>query len=200
MEPSLRCRRRSCRHGCRAFGRYRAAVSGAICPLLLTPSVSRITTLLLAELSRSRLTAVPSPLPIAVPSSMMPLLTVPRILTSEALSVVSGLCVKLSPANTTRPIRSFGRSMMKLAAISFAAEIRRAGNPLPAYCRRCRAPARCRSPRSSCWCFSMCFAGGPAPRSAAPSPGISERTAGAAGSIWARAEAAVRRLRSISAS
>ena len=48
--------------------------------------------------------------------------------------------------------------------------------------------------------YHKIFAGGPAPRSAAPSPGISERTAGAAGSIWARAEAAVRRLRSISAS
>ena len=60
----------------------------------------------------------------AVPSSIMPLRTVPRILSSEALSVVSGLCVKLSPAKTTKPIRSFGRSAMKLAATSLAAEIR----------------------------------------------------------------------------
>ena len=73
-----------------AFLKGSQGISGAIWPLLFTPSVSRITTLLFALLSLRRFTAVASPLPMAVPSSIMPLRTPPSRFSSDRLSVVSG--------------------------------------------------------------------------------------------------------------
>ena len=52
-----------------------AACWGEMFPELLSPSVMRMTTRLFASLSRSRLTAVASALPMAVPSAMTPVLT-----------------------------------------------------------------------------------------------------------------------------
>ena len=80
---------------------------GAICPRLFTPSVSRIMTFDLASLSRRRLIAVASPLPMAVPlSSISPLRMRARSVWSVLWSVVRGLCVKASAAKTTSPMRS----------------------------------------------------------------------------------------------
>ena len=98
-----------------------AAVRGSICPLLFTPSVSRMTTLLGESLSFSRFTAVANPLPMAVPSSIMPLSIWFIRFTSDTWSVVMGDWVKASPAKTTRPIRSVGRPMMNFDPISLAA-------------------------------------------------------------------------------
>ena len=81
-------------------------MTGAISPRLFTPSVSRMMTFDLASLSRRRLIAVASPLPMAVPSSINPLRTRPSNVSSVDWSAVSGLCVKASPAKTTSPIRS----------------------------------------------------------------------------------------------
>ncbi len=61
-----------------------AASSGAIVPLLLSPSVSRITTLELDSSPRSRLAAVASATPIAVPS-----LSWPTSSSSTAVSTIS---------------------------------------------------------------------------------------------------------------
>ena len=71
-----------------------------------------------------RFTAFASPKPIAVPSSIMPYSTDWNRFTSTAWSVVSGHCVKLSPANTTRPIWSFGRFLTNSDATSLAASKR----------------------------------------------------------------------------
>ena len=93
-------------------------------PRLLLPSVSRITTLDFVGESFIRLTAFANPKPIAVPSSIIPNLTEWKRLTSTAWSVVSGHCVKLSPANTTRPIWSFGRESTNSVATALAASKR----------------------------------------------------------------------------
>ncbi len=50
-----------------------AAVRGSIVPRLFTPSVRSSTTFDFPSACRSRLTAVASPLPMAVPSSSMPI-------------------------------------------------------------------------------------------------------------------------------
>ena len=60
----------------------------------------------LASLSRRRLIAVANPLPMAVPSSISPLRMRARRVCSVLWSVVSGLCVKASPAKATSPMRS----------------------------------------------------------------------------------------------
>ena len=101
-----------------------AAVTGAISPRLFSPSVSRITTLLMAVLSFRRETAVANPFPMAVPSSIIPLSIFLKRLITVAWSVVSGHCVKLSPEKMTSPILSFGRPEINLVATSFAASIR----------------------------------------------------------------------------
>ena len=74
------------------------AVFGSINPELLTPSVSKIMTLLLALLSFSLFTAEPNPIPIAVPPSNCPHLISEMVLFTMPLSLVIGVCVKLSPA------------------------------------------------------------------------------------------------------
>lgn len=101
-----------------------AAVIGAISPRLLMPSVSRMMTFDLASLSRRRLIAVASPLPMAVPSSIRPLRMRASSVCRVLWSVVSGLCVKASPAKTTSPSRSPTRSLMNDAATSLAAVMR----------------------------------------------------------------------------
>ncbi len=106
-----------------------AAVSGEMSPILLLPSVSKITTLLLALESFSRDTALASPMPSAVPSWMSPraamsVRTLCNRLSSDAWSVVIGHCVNASPAKIVRPILSLGLPEMNSAATSLAASIR----------------------------------------------------------------------------
>ena len=98
------------------FSAISAAVSGGTIPLLFTPSVSKIITLDIASESFNRFTAVANPIPIAVPSSTIPLLTSWNKLISTLWSVVSGHWVKLSPAKITKPTRSFIRLLMKSIA------------------------------------------------------------------------------------
>ena len=98
-------------------------------PMLLLPSVSKITTLLFVLLSFRRATALASPIPIAVPScirerSAKSVRTFTSIFNNDWWSVVIGHWVKASPANIVRPILSFSRSDMKSAATAFAASIR----------------------------------------------------------------------------
>ena len=71
-----------------------AEVFGSINPELLTPSVSKIITLLLALLFLSLLTEVAKPIPIAVPSSIIPSKIISsKDLTIIDLSVVTGVLV-----------------------------------------------------------------------------------------------------------
>ncbi len=98
-----------------------AAVSGAICPLLFVPSVKRITTLESDSLSFNLLTEVANPNPIAVPSSIIPYSISFSKFNSTLWSVVSGHCVKLSPAKITRPILSFFLSIINSDATLLAA-------------------------------------------------------------------------------
>ncbi len=103
-----------------------AAIRGDISPVLFSPSVRRMTTLLLALLSERCATALAMPMPIAVPGWMTPLacssqLTLRNMLSSTMWSVVSGHCVKASPPKSVRPMLSAGRLEMKLSATSFAA-------------------------------------------------------------------------------
>ena len=105
-----------------------AAVSGEISPILLLPSVSKIITLLFVLLSFRRLTALASPIPMAVPSLISPLaaisaLTLFNRLISEAWSVVIGHCVNDSPAKIVRPILSSGRPDINSVATLLAASI-----------------------------------------------------------------------------
>ena len=106
-----------------------AAVIGDRSPRLLLPSVNRMTTLLLALESFRRETALASPIPIAVPSSISPrwaisVRTFCNRFSSEAWSVVIGHCVKASPANIDSPILSLGRPVINSAATCLAASIR----------------------------------------------------------------------------
>ena len=106
-----------------------ALVIGEMSPILLLPSVSKITTLLFAlELFR-RDTEFANPIPMAVPSEMMPLAAMSvrtdcNMYNRDVWSVVIGHCVKDSPANMVRPILSLGRPAMNSAATFFAASIR----------------------------------------------------------------------------
>ena len=93
-------------------------------PILLLPSVRSITTLLFALPSFSLPTALANPIPMAVPSSIMPYSTLLKRFIRAVWSLVSGHCVKLSPANTTRPTLSFGRPEINSIATSFAASRR----------------------------------------------------------------------------
>ena len=98
-------------------------------PRLFTPSVSRITTFDLALLSFRRLTALASPIPSAVPSSIIPRCTMSQLtlwnkFNSTPWSTVSGHCVNASPAKIVRPILSFGRPLINSAATCLAASIR----------------------------------------------------------------------------
>ena len=93
-------------------------------PRLLLPSVSRITTLDFVSESFMRFTAFARPKPMAVPSSIMPNFTDWKRLTNTAWSVVRGHCVKLSPANTTKPIWSLGRESTNSVATALAASRR----------------------------------------------------------------------------
>src|SRR5690606_4192977 len=98
------------------------AIFGSIKPALLTPSVSKIITLLLALLSLSLFTDVASPMPMAVPPSMMVLYFISsNDRNTIALSLVMGVFVYLSPAYSTIPIRSFGRPFINSEATSFKA-------------------------------------------------------------------------------
>ena len=91
-----------------------AAVIGEMSPVLLLPSVRRMTTLLLDLESFSRLTALARPIPTAVPSSMSPRAVMSvRVSCNRrnrlAWSVVIGHWVKASPAKMVRPMLSLGR-------------------------------------------------------------------------------------------
>ena len=106
-----------------------ALVMGEISPILLLPSVSKITTLLFPFTSFNRLTALANPIPIAVPSAISPLeaisvRTLCNILMSDVWSVVMGHCVKASPAKIVNPMLSLGRSAINSAATFFAASNR----------------------------------------------------------------------------
>ena len=106
-----------------------AAVIGDMSPRLFEPSVSSMTTLLLVFDSFNLLTALASPMPIAVPSSISPVAamsvrTFCRRLSRLAWSVVIGHCVNDSPAKMVSPILSSGRPEINSAATSFAASIR----------------------------------------------------------------------------
>lgn len=91
---------------------------------MFTPSVNRIITFDLAWLSLIRLTAFANPRPIAVPSWMIPGWTSLKRFNRTVWSVVNGHCVKLSAANTTNPILSFGRPLIKADATSLDASRR----------------------------------------------------------------------------
>jgi len=98
-------------------------------PMLLLPSVRRITTLLFALESFSLDTALASPMPKAVPSWISPraamsVRTLCSRLSSDVWSVVIGHWVKASPAKMVRPILSLGRPEMNSAATSLAASMR----------------------------------------------------------------------------
>ena len=106
-----------------------AAVIGEMSPRLLEPSVSRMTTRLLAFESFRRLTLLASPMPMAVPSSISPrcamsVRTFCSRLSNEAWSVVMGHCVKASPAKMLRPMLSLGRPEINSAATCLAASRR----------------------------------------------------------------------------
>ena len=97
-------------------------------PMLLEPSVNKMTTLLLAFDAFSRDTALAKPIPTAVPSWISPLAamsvrTFCNRLSSEVWSLVIGHCVKASPANIVRPILSSGLPDINSAATSLAASI-----------------------------------------------------------------------------
>ncbi len=98
-----------------------AADSGSIEPELFTPSVIRMITLLIASLSFSLLIEVASPSPMAVPSSIIPLLISLKRFLIILWSLVSGDCVKDSPLKMTSPIRSSGRPPINSEATSLAA-------------------------------------------------------------------------------
>ena len=72
--PRRWCRRRWCRPGSRTRRPWPRRSAGSISPLLFSPSVRSSTTFDLSGARRSRLTAVARPLPIAVPSSRLPIL------------------------------------------------------------------------------------------------------------------------------
>ena len=96
--------------------------------MLLEPSVNKITTLLFAFDSFSLDTAFANPIPIAVPSEMIPraaisVLTSCNILNKDAWSVVIGHCVKASPAKIVKPILSFSLSEINSEATFLAASI-----------------------------------------------------------------------------
>src|SRR5690606_36289229 len=101
------------------------AILGSINPELLTPSVSRMITLLLALLSFNLLTEVAKPIPIAVPLSITLLYSSSsNARKTTALSLVTEVKVKLTPAYTTRPILSDGRPLINSAATSLNASRR----------------------------------------------------------------------------
>ena len=74
------------------------AVLGSIFPELFTPSVNKIITLLFALLSFNLLTPEPKPIPMAVPPSNWPHCKLEMVRFTIPLSLVIGVCVKLSPA------------------------------------------------------------------------------------------------------
>jgi len=79
---------------------------GWISPLLLTPSVTRITTLLFALLSRRRFRQVASAFPMAVPSRWCRVQSSRRHSAGRRNPSVSGQRVNDFPAKTTSPTRS----------------------------------------------------------------------------------------------
>ena len=97
-----------------------AASIGSICPAVFSPSVSRMTTLLLASLVRRRFTATASPEPMAVPGSRSPVFSPAKPFFTTTWSVVMGTWVKASPSKATTPIRSKGRLPTKSMATSLA--------------------------------------------------------------------------------
>ena len=101
-----------------------AAVCGSMSPALFEPSVNRMITFDFVFESFIRLTQFANPKPMAVPSSIMPNSTAWKRLTNAVWSMVSGHCVKLSPANTTKPIWSLGRARIKSEPTFFAASSR----------------------------------------------------------------------------
>ena len=128
-----------------------AAVSGSIWPALLTPSVTRMTTRLLAPVSLSMLAALANPMPIAVPSSMSSSVASRASLSrrrSTSWSTVGGLWLKASWAKTTRPMRSWGRGRRSRRS---PASPPPAGCPARSRatpcCPRCRVRAQCPRPR-----------------------------------------------------
>ena len=76
------------------FAAKSAAVEGSINPELFTPSVNKIITLLFALLSFNLFTEVAKPIPIAVPSSIIPSKVMSeRDLITTSLSDVTGVLV-----------------------------------------------------------------------------------------------------------
>ena len=101
-----------------------ATVTGSRSPALLTPSVSRVTSLFSAVESLSMFAAVAMPLPMAVPSWMRSLSARSTSLSRRRRTLwsrVGGLWTKASREKTTRPMRSYFRSSMKSAIICLAA-------------------------------------------------------------------------------
>src|SRR5262245_20258601 len=103
------------------------AVAGSISPALLAPSVTSTMTLLFASDRRSRVRAVASPEPMAVPSGSISSLTSSSWRRSTAVSVVGGALVRLLPAKTTRPTRSVTRLFTNSDTTSFATASRLRG-------------------------------------------------------------------------
>ena len=83
-----------------------------------------MTTLDAASLACRRLTAVASPIPTAVPSSIIPTSSSPMSDVTTEWSSVSGACVKALPAKITTPRRSLRRPATKSAATALDASMR----------------------------------------------------------------------------
>ena len=97
-----------------------AAVKGSIAPMLFTPSVTKMMTLLLLFESFIRLIAVAKPSPMAVPSSISPLSVAESSCSKMLWSIVEGHFVYASPAKTTIPMLSLVRALIKRSITLFA--------------------------------------------------------------------------------
>ena len=96
------------------------AVSGSISPALLAPSVISTMTFDLARDGFRRASALPSPMPMAVPSPCSPSFCASSRSSTMARSVVSGATVRERPANVSIPTRSPLRPSMKARVASLA--------------------------------------------------------------------------------
>ena len=102
---------------------------GEISPVLFTPSVSRMTTLLFDLLCSKCDKALVSPIPMAVPGAMRLCAAHAQVIcghieSNAVWSVVRGHSVKASPPKRVMPILSLGRFDTKSRATSLAASMR----------------------------------------------------------------------------
>ncbi len=103
------------------------AEPGSISPALLTPSVTSTTTFDFAALAASRLAALASAMPMAVPSEISERSIAATSSSSIRRSVVRGERVSAVPPKTVNPMRSAGRRAMKSRTTRLATARRLSG-------------------------------------------------------------------------